>query len=524
MKEGDDSDENEQENEFSKKGEDNIQNQEISKKMPIDISEIKDEGRNSFYSDVSLDEKKEIQELNKQNKNNLKNVYNTNAYNIKNDFQKKDSKSNENNKNKIENIDTKEIEDCYNDIKDSIFEKKENNITNNDKQNIESNIKILTYIWKRNMLLSGYYEFGILFTKKDVDKDKILTQRTIYRSYQDIKLLYEGLILYNPGCLIPKIPEKTFWENFKENAEEKKTQLENYLGYICKHIYLSKNPIFLIFISDEFERYREKIKENNESISIYSLIKLGINQSYKFSKDFIFKKLISSSSANIENDNVDPNSNIEISDKKLRSEKLRLEKIANGTEKFITSLNEEIISVSNKIESLKNLHKISEILKDSNFRVELNQNNIDDKFLEQKNFFSLESIVYLKMSESYEIYIKEVKEIYRSLIKYKEVTEALIEAFIRKEKVELELKKEKNADFLLGENKNEKMREMTEQVRQIGIQFYEDLSNYHKNIENMFSTYANNYIDIKNETDKQNQIILMNKSFPTSSGINTTEK
>ena len=165
---------------------------------------------------------------------------------------------------------------------------------------------------------------------------------------------------------------------------------------------------------------------------------------------------------------------------------------------------------------MKNLHKISEILKDSNFRVELNQNNIDEKFLEQKNYFSMESIVYLKMSENYENYIKKIKDIHKNLIKYKEVTEAMTEAFIRKEKVDLEFKKEKNADFSVGKNQLEKIRDMGEQVRQIEIQFFEELSNYHKNIENMFSTYANNYIDIKNKTDRQNQIILMNKTFVTS--------
>ena len=81
---------------------------------------------------------------------------------------------------------------------------------------------------------------------------------------------------------------------------------------------------------------------------------------------------------------------------------------------------------------MNNLHKITEILKDSNFRVELNQNNIDKNFLEKK-FFSMKSIVYLKMSENYEINIKKIKEIYKSLNKYKEITEALIETFIRKE-------------------------------------------------------------------------------------------
>jgi hypothetical protein len=237
-----------------------------------------------------------------------------------------------------------------------------------NKRNIESSIKILTYVWKSKMLISGYYEFEILFTKKDTNNNKILAQRTIYRSYHDIEILYQGLILYNPGCLIPKIPAKTFWENNKEIVEERKNQLENYLGYICKHIYLSNNPIFLIFISDEFERYREK-NTDDDSYSIYNLIKYGINESYKYSKLFIFNKLLSSSTSNNETEGSNLNSNIEISDRRLRDEKLRLEKIITGTEKFISSLNEEIISVSEKIESMKNLHKISEILKDSNFRL-----------------------------------------------------------------------------------------------------------------------------------------------------------
>jgi len=529
MKEGSDDDEFKNEEE-----ENNLKNKDTNK-FQLDVSEIKENEKSLFCSDVSLDEKRVAQELSKSNKNSFKNIYDNNTYNIKN-FLVKEKNNNYKNNNKNSNEeDLKEIDDTYNDLKNSMFEKKVNNNTNNvsidksindENKNIESNIKIITYIWKSKMLISGFYEFEILFTKKDVNKNKMLIQRTIYRSYHDIEILYQGLITYNPGCLIPKIPEKSFWEKNNEVVEEKKFQLENYLGYICKHIYLSKNPIFLIFISDEFERYREKIKDNNESYSLYSLIKFGLNESYKYSKDLIFNKLLSSSSSNNESYKEDPNSKIEISDKRLRDEKLRLEKIIKGTENFITALNEEIISVSEKIESMKNLHKISEILKDSNFRVELNQNNIDDKFLGQKNFFTMESIVYLKMSENYENYIKTIKKIYKSLIKYKEVTEALIEAFIRKEKVDLELKKEKNAEFFVGENKIDKIKEMAENARQIEIQFFEELSNYHKNIENMFSNYANNYIDIKNSTDRQNQIILMNKSFITTqetSEANTKE-
>ena len=96
---------------------------------------------------------------------------------------------------------------------------------------------------------------------------------------------------------------------------------------------------------------------------------------------------------------------------------------------------------------MKNLNKIRNILKDSNLKVELNQNN-------RKSWIGI--------------------------------------------------KKEKNSDFTMD---NEKIGEMAENYRKIEIQFFEELSNYHKNIENMFSVCTNNYIDIKNKTDKKNQII-----------------
>ena len=248
------------------KKENDENNEDISKKMPLDISEIKEDNKSLFCSGVSLD----------YNNIEQKNPYNTNTYNIKKNFSKNDSKN-------ILELDMKKQSE-----KLDLKENGKNNESEIKSQNIESNIKILTYIWKPKLLISGYYEFEILFTKKDVLSDKILIQRTLYRSYHDIEILYQGLILYNPGCLIPKLPGNSEGILTKENIEEKKNMLENYLGYICKHIYLSKNPIFLIFISDEFERYRDKINENNnESFSIYSLVKLYLNESYKLSKNFI---------------------------------------------------------------------------------------------------------------------------------------------------------------------------------------------------------------------------------------------
>ena len=195
-------------------------NEDISKKIPLDISEIKEENKSLFCSGVSLD----------YNNIEQKNAYNTNTYNIKKNFSKFNSKDLNLDSNKSsEKLDLKE-NGKYN----------VNNKSEIKSQNIESDIKILTYIWKSKLFISGYYEFEILFTKKDVISNKILIQRTLYRSYHDIEILYQGLILYNPGCLIPKLPGNSSGILTKENIEEKKNMLENYLGYICKHIYLSK--------------------------------------------------------------------------------------------------------------------------------------------------------------------------------------------------------------------------------------------------------------------------------------------
>ena len=65
--------------------------------------------------------------------------------------------------------------------------------------------------------------------------------------------------------------------------------------HIIQILLISKNKIFLIFISDELEKYHEN---SNESFSIYSLIKLYLNENYKFLKNFISNKLLSSSSSN----------------------------------------------------------------------------------------------------------------------------------------------------------------------------------------------------------------------------------
>ena len=79
-------------------------------------------------------------------------------------------------------------------------------------------------------------------------------------------MLHEGLIKYNPGSRIPQIPEKSIWCNTCVNIDQlldkRKKQIEEYLNYINNHKYLNKNPIFLIFLSEDFEKYKnDQIKK-----------------------------------------------------------------------------------------------------------------------------------------------------------------------------------------------------------------------------------------------------------------------
>ena len=48
--------------------------------------------------------------------------------------------------------------------------------------------------------------------------------------------------------------------------EKRKKSIEEYLNYIHTHKYLCRNPIYLIFLSDDFERYKN---ENYQKTTIY---------------------------------------------------------------------------------------------------------------------------------------------------------------------------------------------------------------------------------------------------------------
>ncbi len=94
--------------------------------------------------------------------------------------------------------------------------------------------------------------------------------------FSDIEILHEGLIRFNPGCRIAPMPEKSIWCNLYVNndysLEKRKKSIEEYLNYINSHYYLRHNPIFNIFLSDDFERYKtEYSKKSTIYDKIYAL-------------------------------------------------------------------------------------------------------------------------------------------------------------------------------------------------------------------------------------------------------------
>lgn len=111
-------------------------------------------------------------------------------------------------------------------------------------------IDVISFQWKKNMLITGHYEFEIVITENEQNK------QTIFRRFSDIEWLYEVLIKENPGCCIPNLPEKSIWYNLSINnnqeLEHRKLSIKSFLDYIYKHKYLSKNQNFQNFISPSF--------------------------------------------------------------------------------------------------------------------------------------------------------------------------------------------------------------------------------------------------------------------------------
>jgi hypothetical protein len=81
-----------------------------------------------------------------------------------------------------------------------------------------------------------------------------------------LEILHDGLVKFSAGCKIPTLPEKSIWCNlYVQNASalgKRKRSIEEYLTKVYNHKNLSKNPVYQIFISDNFDNFKaENVKQ-----------------------------------------------------------------------------------------------------------------------------------------------------------------------------------------------------------------------------------------------------------------------
>ncbi len=187
------------------------------------------------------------------------------------------------------------------------------------------------------MLIAGHYEFEILIKNY---KSNNISEKTIFRRYSDIEWLHEGLIKHNPGCRILNLPEKSFWANLNVNniqlLEKRRKQIEEYLNYINSHNYLSINPYYLLFLSEEFD------KNKNENIKKTSFYDKFVNLTSSIPTVFKTPKMKGLSV--IEGDD------------KLEKERQNLVRLLKAVVDLKKYMQEYIRINEEKTEAIKNLH------------------------------------------------------------------------------------------------------------------------------------------------------------------------
>ena len=301
--------------------------------------------------------------------------------------------------------------------------------------------------------------------------------------------MYKGLIEFNPGCLIPKIPEKNFWTNvsFKNNdclITKRRKEIENYLSYINKHVHLSKNPVYNIFISDGFERYK------NENIETLSFVEMCQSK---------FKELFFSTTPEVISSRYTKES--------IKKEKLRIQRIEKGTSSTIEFFQKIIENFKTKTKALKDISSFIKKLKESNFELEIKNPNED--YTDTKENLSNESNFYFSYYEKVNEAIQTIEMIFDKMKNFQGIVSSLIEIFDRKENFEFQLKKEINEDFLKSG-----VNELKAKVKKLNEEFYEELDNFQRNFERGYVALIGEFVEKAKDIEKELEGLL-NEKGPT---------
>ena len=351
-----------------------------------------------------------------------------------------------------------------------------------------SKIKVYDFVWKWDLFgLKGHYLFKI---KINLSEN---TQQIIERRFSQIESLYESLIESNPGCRIPKLPEKSVWLNLAVNSEnevkKRQNEIEDFLNYVSQHKYLSQNPTFLKFISNDLTD-SSSLKNNNDdkktNKGIFSKVSSFSNSLYNYYLGN--KKQDSKQGFSIIKDN-----------DTLNEERENFLRLSKGLKEMTKTLEEHIEINENKIKLLGNIYKLSKEMKYNGLEYNNNQSNsieINDDYENEKIPKEIKminkNITLINQICDEEIHYQDIlkKEILNDILKFQIEIDDIIEIFQRRENIV-----KKNKDENLTEEQGNFIKELDEQL------IYE-IGNFKKYREKDLLIYLKNFYLKKYEISK----------------------
>ena len=274
--------------------------------------------------------------------------------------------------------------------------------------------------------------------------------------------------------------------NNLEGVNIRKKKMENFLNYINKHNYLSRNPVFLIFISDDFERYKNEIREG---VTFFDICQKKV-------KEIII------------GEKKQTHHILDLSEENIKKEKLRFQRIEKGVEMSADFIKNILSEIKIKSKTLLKISEVTQILNNSNFQLEVN--GVDNDFVVMKAEYKLESDCYKSIGERLNGYAGKIELLNENVVNYRNIVIALIEIFERKKQIDFELQKEKNEEFL--QNK-EGINKMGKLANELNIQFIEELNNFKENLEENYLSYIEQFFSLKKQMEEETKYSFSGERF-----------
>lgn len=249
-------------------------------------------------------------------------------------------------------------------------------------------------------------------------------------------------------------------------------KMNEYLNYVNGHKQLSKNPVYLLFTHNDFERYKADIREGENIYSLWtnrltSLFKTALGKSLTTKQD--------------------------LSNKHLNVEKKRLEKILKGVALTLQIIHKFKNQFEIKSKALNRLFNITKMLHSSNTKLEVKEGEHYD-YVVMKSNLKMKSECFEKLGLKYDLNKTTIEGITERLIRFQSHIIGMIEIFYRKEHYELMLEREQNNDFkILNNDQNE----IGKTVIKINSSFNEELTNCHSVIEKEYIAAIDRFFNIK---------------------------